>query len=49
MILELTPDTGEDMLVACLCSKWVGADGEVLCSFSAIPTHCYPSRRNGEE
>lgn len=36
VILEFSPDTHEDMLVACLWSKWTGPDGDVLWSFAAI-------------
>ena len=35
-VLEFTPDNGEDMIVACLWSRWIGADGEELLSFAAI-------------
>lgn len=36
VVLEFRPDTGGDMLVACLWSRWIGADGEELLSFAAI-------------
>jgi putative SOS response-associated peptidase YedK len=36
VVLEFEPRTGEDMLVACLWSRWVGPDGEALLSFAAI-------------
>lgn len=35
-VLEFTPNSGEDMIVACLYSHWVGKDGEDLWSFAAI-------------
>ena len=35
-ILEFTPAGLDDMIVACLYSRWVGADGEELLSFAAI-------------
>lgn len=35
-VLEFRPSTGQDMLVACLWSRWVGPDGEELLSFAAI-------------
>jgi putative SOS response-associated peptidase YedK len=35
-ILEFTPNGLDDMIVACLYSRWVGADGEELLSFAAI-------------
>lgn len=36
VVLEFRPNTGQDMLVACLWSRWVGPDGEELLSFAAI-------------
>lgn len=36
VVLEFKPNTGEDMLVACLWSKWIGPKGEELLSFAAI-------------
>ena len=36
VVLEFNPRTGNDMLVACLWSRWVGPDGEELLSFAAI-------------
>lgn len=36
VVLEFRPDTGQDMLVACLWSRWTGPDGEELLSFAAI-------------
>ena len=36
VVLEFKPETGEDMLVACLWSRWVGPSGEELLSFAAI-------------
>lgn len=36
IVLEFKPDTGEDMLVACLWSRWIGVTGEELLSFAAI-------------
>lgn len=36
VILEFKPQTTQDMLVACLWSRWVGPDGEELLSFAAI-------------
>ena len=35
-ILEFTPTGLDDMIVACLYSRWVGDDGEELLSFAAI-------------
>jgi len=35
-VLEFTPNNGEDMIVACLYSHWIGKDGEDLWSFAAI-------------
>jgi len=35
-VLEFNPQDGQDMLVACLWSRWAGADGEELLSFAAI-------------
>jgi len=35
-ILEFTPAGLDDMIVACLYSRWVGEDGEELLSFAAI-------------
>jgi putative SOS response-associated peptidase YedK len=35
-ILEFTPNGLEDMIVACLYSRWIGDDGEELLSFAAI-------------
>lgn len=36
VILEFQPQAGQDMLVACLWSRWTGSDGEELLSFAAI-------------
>jgi putative SOS response-associated peptidase YedK len=36
VVLEFNPQNGQEMLVACLWSRWVGADGEELLSFAAI-------------
>lgn len=36
VILEFRPQAGQDMLVACLWSRWAGSDGEELLSFAAI-------------
>jgi len=36
VVLEFKPDTQQDMLVACLWSRWIGVDGEQLLSFAAI-------------
>jgi putative SOS response-associated peptidase YedK len=36
VVLEFNPRTGEDMLVACLWSRWTGPDDEHLLSFAAI-------------
>ena len=36
VILEFRPRPAQDMLVACLWSRWQGADGEELLSFAAI-------------
>lgn len=36
VVLKFQPDTRQDMLVACLWSRWVGKDGEELYSFAAI-------------
>jgi len=36
VILEFTPNGLDDMIVACLYSRWVGDDGEELLSFAAI-------------
>lgn len=36
VVLEFKPETGDDMLVACLWSRWVGPNGEELLSFAAI-------------
>lgn len=36
VILEFRPQAGQDMLVACLWSRWTGNDGEELLSFAAI-------------
>lgn len=36
VVLEFRPNTGQDMLVACLWSRWAGPDGEELLSFAAI-------------
>jgi putative SOS response-associated peptidase YedK len=36
VILEFRPQGGDEMLVACLWSRWVGSDGEALLSFAAI-------------
>ena len=35
-ILEFTPTGLDDMIVACLYSRWIGDDGEELLSFAAI-------------
>jgi len=35
-ILEFTPNGLDDMIVACLYSRWIGDDGEELLSFAAI-------------
>lgn len=36
VVLEFRPDSGQDMLVACLWSRWTGPDGTELLSFVAI-------------
>jgi len=36
MVLRFDPAGGVPMLVACLWSRWIGADGEKLLSFAAI-------------
>jgi putative SOS response-associated peptidase YedK len=36
VVLEFTPDSGGDMLVACLCSRWTAKDQPDLLSFAAI-------------
>ena len=36
VILEFRPQSGQDMLVACLWSHWTGADAPELLSFAAI-------------
>ena len=36
VVLEFKPDTQQEMLVACLWSRWTGPDGEQLLSFAAI-------------
>jgi putative SOS response-associated peptidase YedK len=36
VVLEFRPQHRQDMLVACLWSRWVGANGEELLSFAAI-------------
>lgn len=36
VVLEFKPSTGQDMIVACLWSRWIGRDGEELLSFAAI-------------
>ena len=36
VVLEFRPQTGGEMLVACLWSSWIGKDGEELLSFAAI-------------
>lgn len=36
VVLEFRPDPPQDMLVACLWSRWTGPDGEELLSFAAI-------------
>lgn len=36
VVLEFRPDPPQDMLVACLWSRWTGKDGEELLSFAAI-------------
>jgi putative SOS response-associated peptidase YedK len=35
-VLEFRPQGGEEMIVACLWSRWTGSDGEELLSFAAI-------------
>jgi putative SOS response-associated peptidase YedK len=35
-VLEFTPNSTEDMIVACLYSYWTGKDGEYLWSFAVI-------------
>ncbi len=35
-VLEFTPADGQELLIACLWSRWTGADGEELLSFAAI-------------
>ncbi len=36
VVLEFRPDPPQDMLVACLWSRWTGPDGDQLLSFAAI-------------
>jgi putative SOS response-associated peptidase YedK len=36
VVLEFRPRPSQDMLVACLWSRWAGPDGEELLSFAAI-------------
>ena len=36
LVLRFDPAGGQIMLVACLWSRWIGADGEELLSFAAI-------------
>ncbi len=36
VILEFRPQAGQDMLVACVWSRWLGNSGEELLSFAAI-------------
>ena len=36
IVLEFRPRPTQDMLVACLWSRWTGPDGEELLSFAAI-------------
>ena len=36
VVLEFKPDTRQEMLVACLWSRWTGDDGDELLSFAAI-------------
>ena len=36
VVLEFRPEPMQDMLVACLWSRWTGPDGEELLSFAAI-------------
>ncbi len=36
VVLRFDPDGGKTMLVACLWSRWTGADGEEMLSFAAI-------------
>jgi putative SOS response-associated peptidase YedK len=36
LVLQFTPDTGRDLLVACLWDRWQGKDGTELYSFTAI-------------
>jgi len=35
-VLEFTPADGQELLIACLWSRWTGPDGEELLSFAAI-------------
>jgi putative SOS response-associated peptidase YedK len=37
-VLEFRPEDGQELLVACLWSRWTGDDGEELLSFAAITT-----------
>ncbi len=41
-VLEFRPEDGQEMLVACLWSKWIGDDGDELLSFAAITTEPPP-------
>lgn len=41
-VLEFRPDDGQELLVACLWSRWIGDDGEELLSFAAITTEPPP-------
>jgi putative SOS response-associated peptidase YedK len=36
VVLEFRPDPPQEMLIACLWSRWTGKDGEELLSFAAI-------------
>jgi putative SOS response-associated peptidase YedK len=36
VVIEFRPNPTQDMLVACLWSRWTGSDGEELLSFAAI-------------
>ena len=36
IILKFEPNTHQDMLAACVWSRWKGADGEELLSFAVI-------------
>lgn len=41
-VLEFRPEDGQELLVACLWSRWIGDDGEELLSFAAITTEPPP-------